>query len=205
MKRVVGIYLAAGKSSRMGADKLSLPLERETLGSRALRTAIQSQLECVIVVTREREIPSWVPKTLLKEPLCSKWNHVWCTNANLGQAYSIHCGLLAAQKYEPDAIMILLADQPGITIEMLDGLLHHYESNTASYVASNHRGVQRPPIVFGHEWFEELAKLSGDEGARRLLRDNRAGGSQLVFDDPELFDDVDTKEQYYLIKNKYSE
>ena len=47
--KVVGIYLAAGKSQRMGTpNKLALPVGKMSLGSLALETALKSSLDKVL-------------------------------------------------------------------------------------------------------------------------------------------------------------
>lgn len=195
MRRVIGIYLAAGKSSRMGTDKLRLSIGDTTLGSLALYAALQSQLERVVVVTRDEGVPSWADSLLLAEVLRSKTRYVQCANADLGQAASLGTGLQTARIYSPDAIMILLADQPFVTVHMLNELICCYDSSPRSYVAASYRGVKQPPVIIGKEWFDELVELSGDEGARKLLRRDESGLA-LEYSDPLLFYDVDTEQQY---------
>ncbi|WP_376768611.1 NTP transferase domain-containing protein [Paenibacillus foliorum] len=43
-KNIFGIYLAAGQSSRMGSDKLRLPVGPMNLGNYALAAALNSRL-----------------------------------------------------------------------------------------------------------------------------------------------------------------
>ena len=42
--KIAGVYLAAGSSSRMGSNKLQLPVGTKTLGSLAVQTALQTSL-----------------------------------------------------------------------------------------------------------------------------------------------------------------
>jgi len=199
MKRVIGIYLAAGQSCRMGSDKLQLQVGNIKLGSMALAAAVRSELEGVIVVTGGKGVPGWVHHDLVKEPMRAKWTYVECPEAHLGQAYSLRCGLEAAQRLGPDGVMILLGDQPCITVEVVNDLLRCYADHRASYVAACHAGLSRPPVIFGKETFPNLEKLEGDAGARHILRSEKLDGFTVTFDDPTLFYDVDTQEDYRML------
>ncbi|EGK12405.1 NTP transferase domain-containing protein [Kroppenstedtia eburnea] len=204
MSGVIGIYLAAGRSSRMGCDKLRLPLGEMALGSWALTAAVQSRLEQVIVVTGEPHAPAWIAPSLFREPFREKWRSVSCPGAREGQALSLICGLKAAQAGHPEAVMVLLGDQPGVTVDMINRMLRCYERESVSCVASSHRGILQPPVLFSGVWFSDLLQLKGDEGARRLLRDPGTRTSvACTWEDSSAFVDVDTPEQYigYLGKN----
>lgn len=98
--RIIGIYLAAGRSSRMGKNKLDLPLLDDYLGSIALKTIMQTDLDFTIVITPTSEVPSWITPPLL---LNKKWCSFLCTEAEHGQAYSLRCGVMKAMSMEADA------------------------------------------------------------------------------------------------------
>jgi molybdenum cofactor cytidylyltransferase len=203
MKRVVGIYLAAGLSSRMGCDKLALPLGGMALGSHALYAAIRSPLKNTIVVSREDcEAPSWIDPMLRQRPWSLRWRAVYCPLASQGQAHSLQWGLSEAIRRAVDAVMILLSDQPFITPTMLFRLIEHYSRSNAAYVAARRLGCDypQPPVIIDRQLFPELFKLQGDAGARRLLRNEAIPGHVVDFDDPALFYDVDTMKQYDLLK-----
>jgi molybdenum cofactor cytidylyltransferase len=206
MKQVVGIYLAAGRGSRMGCDKLALPLGGMALGSHALFAAIRSPLQKTIVVSREEtEVPSWIDPMFSMWPWNQRFQAAYCPSADKGQANSLRCGLKTALRTSPDAdaVMVLLSDQPFVTTSMIAQLLAHYSETDAPFVAARRAGddFPRPPIVIGRSLFPDLFEMKGDEGARRLLRDPSISGRFIDFGDPALFYDVDTKEQYDLIVN----
>ena len=56
---------------------------------------------------------------------------------------------------------------------------------------AQHRGRRGHPVGFGAELYSELVKLSGDEGARRLIARYPAHGVEV--DDPGVLIDVDTE------------
>lgn len=193
----------------MGCDKLSLPFGEMCLGNVALQAALQSKLDGVLFVTRSSDPPTWLSPSLLARPFWGKWVHIPCRNAGRGQAYSLRCGIYAAQALQAEAIIVLLADQPLITPEMIDRLIVCYQNSVQEYeridyVASSFKGMARPPLLFSHRVFPLLLRLRGDEGARRLLRkDSSLKGRTIEYNDASLFCDIDTVEEYNSIVNRY--
>lgn len=200
---IFGIYLAAGKSSRMGFNKLLLPLGNMSLGSLALHTALMSQLDRILVITKEEDPLDWIDPSLLVHSLREKWYSIPCAIASQGQAYSLRCGLQEAQKGKAEAVMILLADQPFISCEMINELIFHYknslqENKQYDYVAASYQEIPRPPILFSNRLFPLLLNMQGDKGARQLLRKGAAfEGITIEYEDARKFHDVDTEEEYF--------
>lgn len=192
----------------MGCPKLTLPAGDVPLGSLALRTALSSRLDDVIVVTREDDGLRWIAPSLLSPPWHEKWRAVRCACASRGQAHSLRCGLRAARESGAEAVVMLLADQPFVSRELIDELIFRYAQSVqngtpADYVAASHKGLPRPPALFSSRLFPELGRLRGDEGARRLLRGRPLGedagnrlGIAIECGDPRVFDDIDTEEDY---------
>ncbi|AZS15876.1 nucleotidyltransferase family protein [Paenibacillus lutimineralis] len=203
--RVHGIYLAAGQSSRMGVNKLKLRLGDMSLGSYALHAAINSNLDYVWVIAGDAGA-DWIDSSFFEEPMKRKWSAIYCPEASKGQAYSLRCGIEAAISMETAAVMIFLADQPLVTSEMINELLQRYDKESAydrsvNYVASASDGLPRPPVIFGQRMYPDLLRLQGDQGARYLIRQG-IQGICLEFDDPDLFMDVDTEEDYRFLLAK---
>lgn len=199
---IVGLVLAAGQSSRMGTKKLSLPAGAMPLGSHALHAALASQLDRVLVVTQQEDPLDWIDSALFADDVRSRWCHIPCADAARGQAHSLCCGLQAADQQQADAVLILLADQPFVTTELINELIRHYkqaqqERHPNSYIAACLHGKPRPPVLFSYQALPLLMQLEGDVGARRLLRSGSSlQGKWIECDDPRLFLDVDTREDY---------
>lgn len=206
MMRVVGIYLAAGSGTRMGGGvhKLALPIGERTLGSLALQAALQSRLDHVVVITRAEDEAEWIDPVLRAEPFCEKWTLVACADAARGQAHSLRCGVQAVQERGAAAGIVMLADQPFISSEMIDKLIDIFAQDRPFYVASGHQGLIQPPLLFAAELFPELLRLQGDEGARKILRREQGFPGQTVeFADARAFFDVDTPGAYQLACKLY--
>ena len=202
---VIGIYLAAGSSRRMGCNKLSLPVGGVPLGSIALRGAVRSALDEVLVVTREEDSLEWIASDLSASPLRARWRSVPCADAEQGQAHSLHCGLREAMRKHARAVMVLLADQPLVTEHVIDRLLQHdvfRREQAAGWgsIAASRRGVPMPPVLFESSLFPALLMLQGDEGARKILRAEGSAVRKVAFEEA-VFLDVDTPDMLERFRN----
>lgn len=196
---IIGIYLAAGQSKRMGCHKLALPFGDKSLGSVALEAAIESVLDRTIVITKETDTLDWLPSSMFLNHYEKKWIHKCCKKSVHGQAESLKCGLKAAQGLQAKAVMILLADQPFVTKEIINQIVLLYKKEKPNYISSCFKGVLRPPVLFNFNLFSALYQLYGDEGARRIIRNNTKGGLKLEFTNEKPFLDADTPEQYQML------
>ncbi|WP_407269445.1 NTP transferase domain-containing protein [Radiobacillus sp. PE A8.2] len=195
---IIGIFLAAGKSSRMGQNKLMLAWNDSTIGSKSLEKAVQSRIDTVVVVTKPENSLGWLNPSFFSAQEKKKWLPVSCENADQGQAHSLRCGLKKAIELQARAVVVILADQPLIQSEMLNRLITHYEiHDRIDYIASSLNGNMRPPILFSESMFSQLMKLEGDIGARKLLLQYpKKQGTTIDYHDWRGFYDIDTKEDY---------
>ncbi|WP_159888129.1 NTP transferase domain-containing protein [Paenibacillus puerhi] len=201
--KTVAIYLAAGSSRRMGMDKRSLCLNGVSLGSIALKNALLSKLDHILVITRKGDSLHWLSAFFFLDPMSNKWSQVECEQASKGQGHSIQCGLKRAIEYEADAVIILLADQPFVTTNIINTLIDSYQRELHySFIAAKNRHLPMPPILFSNQCFPVLLQLKGDQGARYVIRESIINkGKMIDFQDPLLFYDVDTVEDYTLLLN----
>lgn len=197
---VIGIImLAAGSSSRMGQPKQLLQYEGETLLSRAVRAALETQYRPVIVVlgsqaqTLQEALPAMETRIVV--------NQEWAE----GMSSSIRCGLHAletATSGNTEAAILMLCDQPFITSGVINRLVQEYLAQRPLFVASEYetkggktRGV---PALFSRALFAELMELRGAAGAKRIIARHEAAGSIIAV--PEAAYDVDTPDDYLALR-----
>lgn len=96
---------------------------------------------------------------------------------------------------QAEAVMIILADQPFVTREIIDHIISLYKKEKPNYVASSSNGVLCPPVLFNSTLFPALYQLNGDEGARSILKNN-SKGLTVEFNEGKSFQDIDTPTQY---------
>ncbi|MBE1556102.1 nucleotidyltransferase family protein [Sporosarcina limicola] len=197
--KIAGIYLAAGNSSRMGSDKLALPVGTMTVGSLALETALKSLLDEVYIITNTAEA-KWLPDAMKSN---EKVTILTCSTANDGQSESLRCGIEQAQIEQMDAVIVMLADQPFITVQMLEKMITCMKKNpSCRFVATTYEQTITPPVLFSSAMYPDLLKLRGDKGARALLQgDFLQTGKLYPCTDKRLVFDIDTKEDYQVLKS----
>jgi molybdenum cofactor cytidylyltransferase len=180
MTRLSGVLLAAGASRRLGRAKQLLVWRGETLVRRAARAALEAGVdELVVVVGAEQEA---VADSLAGLELRVVENPHWPE----GMGGSIAAGVRAASG---TAVLILLADQPGVDAALLGELIAGMRAGHAR-VACAYRGTLGVPALFAAPAdLAALRELSGDRGARPLLQ--REGLPVLTIPTEQAADDID--------------
>ena len=182
------IVLAAGRGSRFnGAEhKLAQPLGPSTVLGCTLRHAIETHL-AVVVVTTEPLAGLARRSVAARDVVVLPEVGSGAGSATLGMGYSIAAGVSA----RPDASgwLILPADMPLVLPASMLAVARQLEHHPVAY--AQHRGRRGHPVAFSAELYSELAMLSGDEGARRLIARYPAVGVEL--DDPGVLVDIDTE------------
>lgn len=191
--KVIGMYLAAGKSQRMGRNKLDLPFVNGCLGAAAFQSALESKLDITFAITRKED------KLRFLAPFFKRrgWSFFRCLEENSGISESLKTGVKAATEWGADAVVVLLADQPFVTTDCINQLLEEYISMPKQlFVSASQNGIFKPPVLFSKEVFPTLLELTGDKGARGLLQGEWKGlGKGIEFEDP-IFIDIDTLDDY---------
>ncbi|RTE10582.1 nucleotidyltransferase family protein [Paenibacillus whitsoniae] len=199
-KAVAGVYLAAGSSRRMGTAKQALPMPGVgglRLGAVALREllALRAELPHVVVVVRAADPLDWLPAEAQAEMAAGRCRLVVCPDAERGMAHSLRAGVAAAAELGAVGALVTLADQPFVSRALLCRLIEACGEGV-DFAASGDGGVPKPPLVLGRAMWPAVAELTGDEGARSLLRRPEYVGRVLNVADPHTFMDVDTPELY---------
>lgn len=197
---IMGVYLAAGSSRRMGCRKQSLELSPGMhLAGSGLAALRDSGLSGLIVVVVHPEDPLvWLDAGLLADQADGPSIVVAvCLEADQGMALSLQCGIRAASDAGADAVLVALADQPYVSPAWLMQLIDAWRSAPGlDYVISEAGREAMPPAVLSATMFEAAAGLKGDQGAKRLLDSSRFQGLRLAPADPLLVLDIDTPEEW---------
>ena len=164
--RVSALVLAAGASRRMrGADKLLEPVAGLPLLRRVAEVALASQADEVMVVLP----PAGEARRAVIDGLGV--TPVVAAEAAAGMASSLRAGL-AALDPAAEAVVLLLADMPEIGAAEIDRVIAGFDPEEGREIvrATAEDGTPGHPVLFGRRFFESLAALSGDTGAREVLR-----------------------------------
>jgi molybdenum cofactor cytidylyltransferase len=178
-ERVAVVLLAAGLSTRFGEeDKLAAPLNGLPLGLHAARTVGAIPFAARIAVTGARPL----------DFAAYGFTPVENDDPAAGQGRSIALGVHAARAPGVDAVLVMLADMPFVTVAHIMALLDAFDDGRP-VVASTTGDWSGPPALFGTVYFDLLARLSGDQGPRTLIKT-----AKLVAAQPADSIDIDTRQ-----------
>lgn len=162
---VTAVLLAAGRSSRMGANKLFATFDGVALLRRSVETALGSVATPVVVVLGHMAeeasglLDGLDVATVVNEDYAS------------GLASSLKMGLDAVG---PDVAgaMVLLADMPALTTGDLDILIGAFrKAEGRAVVRATVGGRRGNPVILPRNAFAAVRNLSGDIGARRIVEE----------------------------------
>jgi molybdenum cofactor cytidylyltransferase len=185
--RVAGIVLAAGQATRFGATKQLMPWNGATLVERAVHVALEAGLDTVIVVTGHDAGRVGAAVTSLPVQV------VFNAEFSAGQSTSMRRGI-AALPAGIDAALFLLADQPGVTPEVVRSVVQAHRETLAPIVLPTYQGRRGNPVLFDVSLFHELSKIEGDVGGRVLLEKHADSLVHLPVEAPGILEDIDTSE-----------
>jgi molybdenum cofactor cytidylyltransferase len=164
---IAGVVLAAGASSRLGSPKQLLRVGGRSLVGHAAGCC--SRGGCAHVAVVLGALAERIRPALRDLPVDLVHNENW----REGIASSIRAGIASLPR-EVDAALLVTADQPRLTADVVRRLIEAYDGTPACMVACEYAGTLGVPALFARGHFDELLRLRGDRGARRLLR-NRSG------------------------------
>lgn len=184
---VSAVLLAAGAGSRFGGEKLLAPF--------GVRTLIEAALENLSGAPVDETVAVLAPDADALREVCEAHGLRTVENPDrdMGQSTSVLTGLRALSP-EARAAVVLLADQPFVGAAAVGRLVAAFEEGAEVAVAT-YDGRRRNPVLFSRGVWPLLeGELSGDEGARGVLRRHTGLVVEVSCDgvgDPE---DVDTRD-----------
>lgn len=188
---VSAVVLAAGASTRMGAQKLLLPVGGEPLVRRTVRHVCDALFDDVLVVVGS----DWENTLAALDglPIRHAVNAEYASG--MGSSFRTAVSHLGGSR----AAMFVLADQPFVTTNEYRTVLDTYRRQAPAIVSVRYGDVMAPPHLFESEFFPELARLQ--HGARPVLQRHHDRTLVLQFP-PDLLMDIDTPEDYEVVKSR---
>jgi molybdenum cofactor cytidylyltransferase len=188
--RVAGLVMAAGRSSRMGANKLLMDDNGTPIVARVVEQALTAGLAEVIVVTGHQE-PE-VRAALARH----KVRFVSCPDYAEGMSASLRCGLKALPA-DIDAALVLLGDMPRVGTPLLRRMIAAFNPTEGrAIIVPSFHGKRGNPVLWDRRFFGEMMELAGDVGARHLIGEHAELVTEIEAEDAGIFLDIDTPEAY---------
>ncbi len=180
VRKAGAVILAAGRSSRMGANKLHADLNGQPLLTRTLAAA--SGLPLLVVTGHEAD------RTRALLPADTLTAHA--DDYADGLSASLAAGITAIPS-DWDAALIMLGDMPLIEPELIRAMISA-ATTQADIVLPVHDGRRGNPVLWGRRHFAALAALEGDMGGKPVLAENPQFVREVPAPSASIFMDADT-------------
>jgi molybdenum cofactor cytidylyltransferase len=183
---VTGLVLGAGSSTRLGRAKQLLPYGDTTLLGHVLETARACHFDQIVVA-----LGAAAEEVRAKLELAGA--DVVVNDAPAAGCSSSIAAALAAVDRRSDLLVLMLADQPGVSAETVAAL--RAGRGAAPLAVCRYEDGRGHPIAFARSVFDELGALHGDRGVWRLLERRAAEVAEVAIAGPVPLD-VDTPADY---------
>ena len=180
------LVLAAGSARRFGGRKLLADWNGATLLHAALACARAAPVEGVTVVTGAdaADITACVRAFDPAIRLVHAPDHAE------GMAASLRAGV-ASLPAETRASFVFLGDMPRVSAALIDRLLAAFDPAAGRrIVAPSRDGQVGNPVLWSRELFDEMSGVTGDVGARHLIRTHASSVTELTVDDDAALVDI---------------
>ncbi|KCZ93365.1 nucleotidyltransferase family protein [Hyphomonas johnsonii] len=181
------LLLASGLSQRFGdGDKLLAILGRQSVLARAAQAVPPHHAGArFAVVGEDQDDRTRVLKAL-------GYHVVPNPTPEAGQGNSLSIGIRHVRDHtDADAVLVLLGDMPFVTGTHVSALMQGLDAG-ATAVMSETDGVLLPPAAFRRQHFDDLGRITGDSGARKLFE--RLHATRTVIADRGVLLDIDRVE-----------
>ncbi|HEX7816442.1 nucleotidyltransferase family protein [Dyella sp.] len=159
------VLLAAGESRRFGSAKQMALIDDVPMLRHAAATACATGLQVLAVIgARDSDMLPLLDGLPLDIVRHVHWRD------GLGASIAFGSAELLRRYRHVDGVMICLADQPRITTDDLLALQTRHRAHPAHIVTAHYAGARGAPCLFPRAEAGMLMGLSGDRGARALLR-----------------------------------
>jgi molybdenum cofactor cytidylyltransferase len=206
---IPAIVLAAGRSTRMGRAKATLPIDdRDTFLNRIVRTFRDAGVDDVVVVLghEAEEISAALNDCAasdvsqdagrVAQGFSPAYRIVVNANYDRGQLSSLQAGLAAVDRPGVNAILMTLVDVPLVSASTVRAVLDRYRATGAPVVRPVSGARHGHPILIARTLFDALRRADAETGAKPIVRAHASLEGDVAVDDEGAFTDIDTMAEY---------
>jgi len=181
---VFAIILAAGTSSRLGFNKLTVSIDGESVIRRSVKPFLMAELHKVLVVTGHDH------RIIKKELDGLDVSLIHNPHYKEGMSTSIKVAMPFLES--SDALLFHLGDKPFVTSRSIKLVLHTYRERKAKIVMPRFDGKTGHPVMINSNLLQaEIGILHGDSGLREVIEKYKEDVVFIEGDSGNLYD-IDT-------------
>ena len=187
------IVLAAGKSTRMGRPKATLPLPGGgTFLTRIVTTFLEAGVDDVVVVVGHDA------RTISEDFARSRLPARFVENLSYeqGQSTSLVAGLQVVDRPGVKAALITLVDVPLVASATVRAVIDWYRTTRAPIVRPTNGARHGHPLLVDRSLFDAIRHADPEQGVKPVVRAHASARGDIAIDDEGAFADVDTRADY---------
>lgn len=194
---ICAVVLAAGRSLRMGTQKLLLPVAGDPLIARVVDELLRSPVDETFVVTG-------ADGARIIETLAGRRVR-FVANPELDgdMLNSVRCGLRALPE-SCHAVLVALGDQPRLTAGLVVKLVEAFHQSGRGIVVPVHGKRRGHPLLFSARFRDEILQRFDGVGLRGLLEAHPQEIAEIPVEAQRELDDVDTPDDFRCLTEESS-
>lgn len=182
---IAAVVLAAGTSSRLGQPKQLLELDGKPLLQHTVDLAAGSFDDVVVVLGHEADA--------IQAALALPSNARVARNPNYRQGISTSLEVgIGSLSDDTEAAAIFLGDQPRVSPELIASVVTTWRASGLPVARPRFAGAPGHPVLVRRDLWVQWRELTGDSGARDLMREEEVAYVEWDGAPPEDVDDWDT-------------
>jgi molybdenum cofactor cytidylyltransferase len=183
------IILAAGKSERMGQQKLLMPYAGKSIIEHIVVKALESNAGQVHVVlgSHQDEIRGVIHQFPVKIVVNKEYEK--------GMLSSVQGGFNDLSP-RAKAGVILLGDQPMVQTGVINKLIETYYKTGSGILVPVHKGKRGHPVLIDTKYTSEINALDPNIGLRQLMEKHTGDIHEMEVETNTILKDIDTIEDY---------
>lgn len=191
---IPALVLAAGRSSRMGRAKATLPIDDAggTFLTRIVRTFLDAGVDDVIVVVGH-DAQAIVDAFAVSE---LRARFVENRDYDRGQLSSMVAGLSIADRPGVAAVLVTLVDVPLVSAATVRAVVEAYRRTGVPVVRPTSGTRHGHPLLIDRSMFAALRAADPETGAKPIVRAHASAAGDIAIDDEGAFLDIDTPDDY---------
>jgi molybdenum cofactor cytidylyltransferase len=190
---VPALVLAAGRSTRMGRPKATLPIDdRDTFLTRIVRTLRDAEVDDIVIVLghdAEAIAVSFAQSGLPARVVVNR-------DYDRGQLSSLRTGLAVVDRPGVSGILVTLVDVPLVQPATVRAVLERYRTSRAPIVRPVSGTRHGHPLIIDRCLFDALRSAEDESGAKPIVRAHASPEGDVAVADEGAFADIDTMEDY---------
>lgn len=185
-KSIAAIILAAGLSSRTyPKNKLTIPLLKKPLIEHVVDNISYSKINDIYVVTGHKS--NKIRDILNKKKL----SYIENKDYKSGLSSSLKKAIETLHT-EYQSICVFLGDMPHISSKIINLLLDKRNQHQNKHIfVPIYKNIIGHPVIFGQKYFPKIMTITGDQGAKTIIKQNLNDVYMVKVDNESIHKDYD--------------